>query len=325
MSILKHALVLALVAGTVSGAALAASAGAHFSAWGPAALVDPPADGVGVNTTANDGCPIESPDGHSLYIASNRPGSTGLDLWVAHREGTDEPWGNPVNLNDTPGVVDLNTAADEFCPTPVRGNGLFFVRRPSACGLGDIYFTRFNRRHGWSEPERLACAPEGPNTPLDEMGPSYVTAGGGARLYFSSSRAPSQPGGFVPGDIFVSRMGAGGTFGPAELVAELSDPVANDIQPNVRKNGREVVFSSNRAGGKGSQDIWVAMRRNGGDAWSQPVNLVNLGDLSQQVNTSDSETRPSLSRRGETLYFGRAPAAGGPADVYVTTREKVSD
>jgi Tol biopolymer transport system component len=325
MSIFKHALVLALVAGTVSGAALAASAGAHLSDWGPAALVDPPADGVGVNTTANDGCPIESPDGRSLYIASNRSGGAGaLDLWVAHREGTDEPWGNPVNLNDASGA-DLNTSFDEFCPTPVRGNGLFFVRRPSACGLGDIYFTRFNPRHGWSEPERLACAPEGPNSVLDEMGPSYVQAGGGARLYFSSSRAASQPGGFVPGDIFVSRMGAGGTFGPAELVAELSDPVANDIQPNVRKNGREVVFSSNRAGGKGSQDIWVATRKNGGDAWSQPVNLVNLGDPSQQVNTSDSETRPSLSRRGERLYFGRAPAAGGPADVYVTTREKDDD
>ena len=130
MSAHLRALVLALVA-TVSGAALAASA-ANFSAWGPATLVDP-VDAVGVNTAAQDGCPIESPDGGSLYIASNRAGSAGLDLWVAHREGADEPWGNPVNLNDQPGA-DLNTGADEFCPTPVRGNGLFFVRRPSACG-----------------------------------------------------------------------------------------------------------------------------------------------------------------------------------------------
>jgi hypothetical protein len=42
------------------------------------------------------------------------------------------------------------------------------------------------------------------------------------------------------------------------------------------------------------------------------------------VNTSESETRPSLSWGGETLYFGRAPAVGGPGDVYVTSREKVS-
>jgi WD40-like Beta Propeller Repeat len=318
MSILRRALVFALVVGVASGAALAA----HFSAWGPAALVDP-VDGVGVNTLAQDGCPIESPDGGSLYIASNRTGSQALDLWVAHRDGTNEPWGEPVNVNDAPGA-NLNTAADEFCPTPVRGNGLFFVRRPSACGLGDIYFTRFNPEHGWSEPELLACAPEGPNGALDEMGPSYVQAGGGARLYFSRSRTAAQ-GGAVPGDIFVSRKGAGGIFGPAELVPALSDPVANDIQPNVRKGGREVVFSSNRAGGQGSQDIWVATRANGGEAWSQPSNLANVGDASQQVNTSASETRPSLSWHGETLYFGRAPAAGGPGDVYVTTREKTSD
>jgi WD40-like Beta Propeller Repeat len=320
MSILRRGAALAAFFAVVSGAAIAAAAGPGFSVWGPAALVDP-VDAVGVNTAAQDGCPIQSPDEHSLYIASTRSGGAGgLDLWVAERNGADALWGEPVNLNDTAGA-DLNTAADEFCPTPVRGNGLFFVRRPSACGLGDIYFTRFNPEHGWSDPERLACAPDGPNTALDEMGPSYVEAGGGARLYFSSSRTAAQ-GGLVLGDIFVSRVGAGGTFGPAELVAELSDPAANDIQPNVRKDGREVVFSSNRAGGKGAQDIWVATRENGGAAWSFPVSLENVGDSSQQVNTSASETRPSLTWDGETLSFGRAPAAGGPGDVYTTTRQR---
>src|SRR5215218_508329 len=312
MARFKRGLVLALVAGAVSAAALGASAATHFSAWGSAALVDP-VDAVGVNTPAQDGCPIQSPDGLSLYIASNRPGGAGgLDLWVAHRASTEEPWGEPVNLNDAAGT-DINTSADEFCPTPIRGNGLFFVQRPSTCGLGDIYFTRYNPAHGWNDPERLACAPAGPNTALDEQGPSYVAAGGGARLYFSSSRTPAQ-GGAVPGDIFVSRMGPDGTFGPAELVAELSDPVANDIQPNVRKGGREVVFSSNRSGGSGSQDIWVAIRDNGGQPWSEPQNLGG------SINTSESESRPSLSWNGTTLYFGRAPAAGGPGDVYVTTR-----
>jgi len=311
----KQVMVLTLAAGVVAVSAVVASASSQFSAWAPAALVDP-VDAVGVNTPAQDGCPIQSPDGLSLYIASNRAGSAGLDLWVAQRGSSVESWGDPVNLNDGPGAK-LNTSADEFCPTPVRGNGLFFVRRPSSCGLGDIYFTRFNPEHGWSEPERLACAPEGPNTSLDEMGPSYVEAGGGTRLYYSSSRSAAQ-GVAVPGDIFVSKMGAGGTFGPGELVVEVSDSTANDIQPNVSKNGREMVFSSSRSGGSGSQDIWVATRENGGDSWSQPENL------GPNVNTSDSESRPSLSWDAEMLYFGRAPAAGGPGNVYVTTRSKVS-
>ena len=311
----RKVVALTLAAGAAAVTAVVAWASPQFSEWAASAPVDQ-VDAVGVNTPAQDGCPIQSPDGLNLYIASNRTGSAGLDLWVAHRGSTNEAWGDPVNLNDEPGA-DLNTSADEFCPTPVRGNGLFFVRRPSSCGLGDIYFARYNPAHGWSEPQRLACAPEGPNTALDEMGPSYVEAGGSARLYYSSSRSVAQ-GGAVPGDIFVSSMGADGTFGAGELVAELSDPMANDIQPNVRKDGQEVVFSSNRTGGSGSQDIWVATRENGVEAWSQPVNLGG------NINTSASESRPSLSWDGETLYFGRAPAAGGPGDVYVTTRSKTS-
>ena len=78
------------------------------------------------------------------------------------------------------------------------------------------------------------------------------------------------------------------------------------------------MFSSNRPGGQGGQDIWVATRENGADTWSQPVNL------GTNVNTNASESRPSLSWNGETLYFGRAPAAGGPGDVYVTTRTRTS-
>jgi hypothetical protein len=86
----------------------------------------------------------------------------------------------------------------------------------------------------------------------------------------------------------------------------------------VRKDGQEVVFSSSRSRGNGSQDIWVATRDSGGDTWSQPENL------GTSVNTSASESRPSLSWNAETLYFGRAPATGGPGDVYITTRSKTS-
>jgi hypothetical protein len=166
--------------------------------------------------------------------------------------------------------------------------------------------------HGWSEPEHLACAPEGPNSPLDEQGPSYVTAGGNAQLYFSRSSAT------VPGEIYVAPGLAGSTFGPAAPVSELNDPTANDIQPNVRKDGREVVFSSNRTGGIGGQDIWVATRESVDDPWSAPVNL------GASVNTAVGETRPSLSWRARTLLFGRAPGPEGMSDIYVATRGKLS-
>lgn len=287
----------------------AAARAMNFSAWSTAEKIDEIAGNSSeLDTPFVDGCPMESPDGLSLYMASNRPGGEGgLDIWVAHRESTSAPFGAPENLGPP-----VNSAADDFCPTPVRGGGLFFVSREAlagSCGLGDIYFTRFNPNHGWREPMHLACAPEGPNSALDEQGPSYVEAGERGFLSFSRSSTT------VPGDIYVSEGIAGGSFGSASPVAELNDATANDIQPNVRKDGREVVFSSNRAGTLGAQDIWVSTRESIDDPWSAPV---NLGD---GVNTGAAETRPSLSWGAERLLFGRAPGPEGLSDIYLSTRE----
>lgn len=170
--------------------------------------------------------------------------------------------------------------------------------------------------HGWSGPEHLACASAGgPNSDLDEQGPSYVENGGRDLLFFSRSRALAQ-GGLVPGEIFVSEKLPAG-FGSASLIPELSSP-GNDIQPNVRKDGLEMVFSSNYAhpGALGSQDIYASTRPSIGATWSAPVNL------GPNVNSANSETRPSLSWDAKTLYVGITPPAGPPGDVFVTTREK---
>jgi WD40-like Beta Propeller Repeat len=290
---------------TLTGSALAWSSAQKLDEMG--------GNDAAVNTPALDGCPIQSPDGLSLYIASNRPGGKGgLDVWMASRTSTSAPWGAPVNLGEP-----VNSAADDFCPTPVGKNGLFFVSRealPGACGQGDIYFTHRTGAAGWAEPERLLCAPAGPNSDLDEQGPSWVSANGKLRgkkqLYFSRSSASPA----VPGEIYVSERQNGARFGAATAVAGLNDAAANDIQPNVRADGLEVVFSSNRAGGAGVQDIWIAMRGSLDAPWSAPTNLGAV------VNTTAAESRPSFSQNGAQLLFGRAPGPEGSSDIYMTTR-----
>ena len=294
------------------GLTLAIASAAHaanFSPWSEGVDLETiPGTSDQINTPRQDGCPIQSPDGLSLYMASNRerfPGDprTDLDIWVAHRDSTDAPWGPPENLG-----APVNSTADDFCTTPIRGNGLFFVSRKVTpgvtCGQGDIYFTKRNPVHGWREPEHLACGTEGgPNSPLDEQGPSYVEAGGPS-LYFSSGP-----------DIYVSQGTPGGGFGPASPVAELNLPNIVDVQPNVRKDGREVVFTSTRRTNT-DMDIYSATRESTDDPWSAPVNL------GPAINRTDrSESRPSLSWDGETLYFGRA-VPGQPADIYTSTRDR---
>jgi hypothetical protein len=308
---------LALLSGTAAASLLASAAasgagGPWFGSWAPAQKLDEIAGNhADVNTASVDGCPIQSPDGSSLYMASNRPGGKGgLDIWVATRQSRSDPWGAPENLPEP-----INSPSDDFCPTPVNGGRLFFVSRRRidgvTCGLGDIYLARRNPAGGWSNPKHLACAPAGPNSGLDEQGPSYVQG----RLYFSRSSAE------VAGDLFLSRkLGEG--FGPASPIVELNDRAANDIQPNVRKDGSELVFSSNRAGGAGGQDIWASTRPSINDAWSTPVNL------GPAVNTGLGESRPSLSSDADQLLFGRAGPTGtgeggtGASDIYVTTRQR---
>ena len=289
----------------------AAAQAANYSGWSSAQKIDEIAGNSSeLNTPFQDGCPIQSPDGLSLYMATTRPRFVGdtrtdLDIWVAKRASVGAPWGAPVNLGEP-----VNSTADDFCPTPVRGKGLYFVSRKTtaaSCGMGDIYFTRLNNEGDWKQPRHLACAPEGPNSALDEQGPSYVEAGE-SFLYFSRSSTA------VPGDVYASQKLDDGSFGPASSVDELNS-AGNDIQPNVRKDGLEVVLSSNRTGTLGAQDIWVATRASVDDPWSAPINLGSV------VNTAASESRPSLSSDAQTLLFGRTPGPEGIGDIYVSTRD----
>jgi hypothetical protein len=300
--------------GTAAVLGFSATAIAALATWAGAQKIDEvTGNSADLNTPSLDGCPIQSPDGLSLYMASNRPGGRGgLDIWVATRSSTSAAWAAPQNLGEP-----VNSAADDFCPTPVGKRGLFFVSRealPGACGQGDIYYTHRTGSAGWAEPQRLLCAPAGPNSELDEQGPSWVDVSGKLRgrklLYFSrSSVIPS-----VAGEIYVSQRQNGARFGPATAVSKLNDAAANDIQPNVRADGLEVVFSSNRSGTLGAQDIWVATRSKLTNPWSAPVNLGSA------VNTSAAESRPSLSKDGDQLLFGRAPGPEGNSDIFVATR-----
>jgi len=91
---------------------------------------------------------------------------------------------------------------------------------------------------------------------------------------------------------------------------------AEDSRPNVRHDGREIVFDSTRPGTLGGPDIWTAMRTHATDAWSAPVHL------DAPINSSATESRASLSWDGVTMVFGSTrPGGEGSSDIYVSTRQ----
>lgn len=266
-----------------------------------------------VNSASAEGCPIETPDGLSLLFASNRPGGAGgNDIWVADRATIGSPWQAPRNMGDP-----INSSAADFCPTPAFGRSLFFVSdrldngtATPPCGGGDIYLSRQSPAGGWSAPVMLKCAPEGPNFPGAERSPSPIETWFGTFLFYSSSGDGGDQ------DIYMSRMGPDGNFGPGHVVKELSTPF-DDIMPNVRARDDgsfEIVFSSNRPTwgrnqpAKGQQDVYIARSWWLTGLWTEPQ---NLGDA---VNTAGVEQRATLSADGKRMYFGR------DGDIFVSQR-----
>src|SRR5512138_1998579 len=64
-----------------------------FGDWSAPLNIGPP-----LNTTANDEYAVFTRDELTVYFTSDRPGSHGLDLWVATRDSVDSPWREPQNM-----------------------------------------------------------------------------------------------------------------------------------------------------------------------------------------------------------------------------------
>ncbi len=294
------------VASAVAVLAMATAAYAmNFGGWTPPVNAE---SIVGthenLNTTALEGCPFVSQRGDILYFASTRSdGVGGFDIWYSER-GENGAWGDPVNFEA------INTEADELCPSAHR-NGktfLFVSNRPGYCGStanDDLYMTRLHATRGWAEPQNLGCTV---NSSAAEASPYLLET----ELYFSSTR----PGGFAAGgtdsDIYVSAFD-GDLFGPATLAPGLNT-ASNDNRPNLRRDGLEIFFDSNRSGSAGI-DLWTATRASTSHPWEPPVNM------GPAVNSTANDLRPSLSWDGTTLYFGSF-RVGSQQDIYVTTRTK---
>jgi hypothetical protein len=302
---------------------------AHLSDWSAAVNLGPV-----VNSATGDFFPFVSKDGRSLYFSSLscgtqepaplgcRPGFGGFDIYVARRDDVGDPWNPAVNLGPV-----INTPAGEFAPAlSPDGHRLYFGSdRDGGFGGNDLYVSRRRDRRddlGWLEPRNLGSAV---NTPDNETCPeiTFDEAGALTALYFESNR----PGGLGPftddvarngSDIYVSTI-HDGYVDTAALVVELSS-TSFDRQPTLRRDGLEVIFSSDRPGGQGGLDLWVSTRASTSDAWSAPI------PLEGEVNSPLNEAGPALSFDALTMLFHTArPGGVGAFDLHETHRTRRRD
>lgn len=210
--------------------------------------------GAPINTPDGEGAPTLSDDGRQLFFFSTRPGGFGgADVYVSHL-GTDG-WGDPINLGP-----DVNTAAAE--------QGPYYVRE----GAAPTAILYFNRPAGTStDIFRVAVSNDGaalgPATVVPELSDpatfdqKVAVRNDGLELFLSSPRTGTF-GGFDLW-VFTRQTPQDPWSPPVHLDAPINTPNI-DSQPNLSRDGRTLIFTSNRPGGSGGNDLWMATRSQSG-------------------------------------------------------------
>jgi hypothetical protein len=103
---------------------------------------------------------------------------------------------------------------------------------------------------------------------------------------------------------------------PVNLGAPVNSPVF-DSAATFSPDGLSLYFVSNRAGGHGLTDIWVAQRACADCPWEAPVNL--------SINSEADDGGPSLSTDGRLLFFHSNRPGGLASDIWVSRRANPND
>ena len=211
--------------------------------------------GTPINTSTNEGAPTLSDDGRMLFFYSGRSsGQGGSDIWVSLRISTGadgDIWGDPVNLGP-----DVNTAVNEQAAYYVRGDGegtatLYFNRGPSG-GDQDIYKVSLSSD---GEPLGPAVAVSELNSTSTDQKVAVRTDG--HELLLSSNRA----GTFGDLDIWrFTRQAIHDAWSAAEHLGAPLNTSYIDSQASLSRDGRTLIFTSNRPGGSGGNDLWMSTR-----------------------------------------------------------------
>jgi len=304
---------------------------------------------AGINSSAADVHPSISPDGITLYFASNRNGT--YQLFRATRQSLDAPFGNLEQLS----FFDCPDCSLYYPFLSSDGKAFYFVKSTSEQTL-DIYvsYSYTPEPDKWSEPVPLTevNTDYGDRTPFlsyDSL-TLYFSRGQTPQFYYhriyqAARQIPSGPFTQISeistlnpphGDVchpWVSpdnlRMYYWGPNGKLEISKRTSTndpwPPGTDISelnalgalynPALTPDELTIVFMGYKLpDGKGNHDIWMATRP---DKNSPFGNVRNLEELNTPANDAD----PFLLPNGLTLYF--TSDVNGDCQIYRATRQSL--
>jgi Tol biopolymer transport system component len=246
-----------------------------------------------LNTASSDEGGWLSPDELTIYFDSTRSGSLGLyDVFMATRDTRDAAFSNVMP------VTGVNDPGHQRGPIVTADGLTMYALIGTAPDYNIGRATRASTAEAFSALAAIAALDTTSNDEPTSMVPD------GSVLYFDSNRSGTYK------MYRVTRKD--GKFGvPLPVSGVDINDTHNDSAPIISADELTLFFSSDRPGGVGSNDVWMATRSTTADGFGAPVNL-------QVVNTPGLDGATWISPDGCVLYL-----SGGPCctyDMFVSKR-----
>ncbi len=206
-----------------------------------------------------------------------------------------------------PGI--LNSKYPDYCGvvTADQAKIFFTSRRPGSTGgkkdidgfyFEDIYYSNMNNG-SYSEPINIG---KPINTDEHEATSSISIDGKELFIYKSNDEDP--------GDIYYSKLDKNGNWSDPIRLDKPINSKYTETHASLSPDGQHLYFTSDRKGGVGGLDIYVADKNEDGE-WT------NVRNIGENINTTGDEEGPFVSPDGKTLYFSSNGLKGmGGYDIF---------
>lgn len=243
----------------------------------------------------------------------------GLEASKIAKEWLDKPNRYLVTL-----IKELNSKDNDYCPVFVGGrdNEIIFTstreivtgkRKSNITGtrFADLFTSKFEvQKQKWETPKLLEKN-ELINTSSDE-GAATLSEGGDLMIFTRCRYDKTKD---LGAQLFSANQSRGEWSEPT-LIEMVGDSLIA-AHPSLSADGTTLYFVSDRPGGYGGKDIWMAADKGG--SFDKPVNL------GPEINTPGDEMYPFIRENGD-LYFSSnyLPGIGG-LDIFKAVKDNKDD
>jgi Tol biopolymer transport system component len=216
-----------------------------------------------------------------VFNSTRGGGVGGGDIYQATRTTTTQSFGAVTNQ------MALNTAGDDATPWLSPDGLAIYYTTAGSVGEKDMFFaTRATRTSAWSAPQEITVL----SSMGDEAGPALTPDQ--LAIFFASDRTGND-------NIFVAtRASITSAWSQPQQIVELSTSMS-DGEPWIDASQTAIYFASDRPGGAGGFDLYVARRTTSTVPFDAPERITEL-------STAADETDPWLAADQRAIYFARA-------------------